>query len=261
MIKKSIGFIGGGRITHIILEGFKRKNQAFKEVAVSDINLDTLNRLIEKFPEIKISPNDNQQPASKDIVFIALHPPVISSVLNEIKTTLKSAAALISLAPKLTISKLTEHLENFRRVIRMIPNACSVINAGYNPIVFSQEIDETERKDLLNILAILGECPEVDEEKLEAYVILTGMGPTYLWFQLYELEKIGTSFGLTPEEVRNAVSRMAEGTAKTMFETGLMPEEVMDLIPVRPLEEEEENIKGMYRARLGALFNKLKSLN
>jgi pyrroline-5-carboxylate reductase len=47
MIEKTLGFIGGGRVTRIILEGFKRKNLLFKEVVVSDINPDSLNTLKE----------------------------------------------------------------------------------------------------------------------------------------------------------------------------------------------------------------------
>jgi pyrroline-5-carboxylate reductase len=31
MIEKSLGFIGGGRITRIILEGFKRKDISFQK--------------------------------------------------------------------------------------------------------------------------------------------------------------------------------------------------------------------------------------
>jgi pyrroline-5-carboxylate reductase len=52
---------------------------------------------------------------------------------------------------------------------------------------------------------------------------------------------------------------MAEGSAMTMNESGLMPGEVMDLIPVKPLGEEEENIKSVYHTKLEALFDKLKS--
>ncbi|HZX10332.1 MAG TPA: pyrroline-5-carboxylate reductase dimerization domain-containing protein, partial [Acidobacteriota bacterium] len=104
-----------------------------------------------------------------------------------------------------------------------------------------------------------GDCPEVDEQKLEAYAVVAAMGPTYLWFQLYEVEKLGTTFGLTPQEARAAVSIMAEGAAKTVLKSGLTPDEVMDLIPVKPLGEEEEKIKEIYQAQLNALFAKLKS--
>jgi len=245
-------------VTRIILEGFKKKDIEFKEVLVSDASSDVLDSLKNKFPEITISSN-NQPPASCDGVFIALHPPAVIPALEEIKPVLKQGAVLISLAPKILMSKITEKLGGFSRIVRMIPNACSVINQGYNPVTFSPSLAELEKKDLLRILAILGDCPEVDEDKLEAYAVVAAMGPTYLWFQLYELEKIGMTFGLTPQEARNAVSFMAEGSAKTMIDSGLPPDEVMDLIPVKPLGEEEEKIKENYRVRLNALFAKLKS--
>jgi len=258
MIEKSLGFIGGGRVTRIILEGFKRKNLLFKEIVTSDINPDALNTLKAKFPGIIIAPGNNHLPASADFVFLALHPPVVSSVLDEIKPVLRQDAALISLAPKITMSKIAEKLGGFTRIVRMIPNACSVINQGYNPLTFSPSWDEPEKKDLMRILAVLGDCPEVDEEKLEAYAIVAAMGPTYLWFQLHELEKLGTTFGLTPKEARSAVSLMAEGSAKTLLDSGLSPDEVFDLIPLKPLGESEEKIKEIYQVQLKALFAKLK---
>jgi pyrroline-5-carboxylate reductase len=39
----------------------------------------------------------------------------------------------------------------------------------------------------------------------------------------------------------------------------MSPEEVMDLIPVKPLGEEEQIIKAMYKSKLGPLYEKLKS--
>ncbi|MGB8952760.1 MAG: NAD(P)-binding domain-containing protein [Candidatus Aminicenantales bacterium] len=259
MMDKTIGFIGGGRVTRIMLEGFKRKNLSFKEVVVSDINPEALKHLKEKFLDITIAPDNNPLPASGDIVFIALHPPVVLPALDEVKSFFKKETILISLAPKISISRISERLEGFKKIVRMIPNACSIVNHGFNPMAFSPSLDQSEKKDLLKILAVLGECPEVKEDKLEAYAILSAMGPAYLWFQLYEMEKIGTSFGLTPQDVRSAVTSMAEGAARTVVESDLTPEDVMDLIPVKPLAEEEETIKSLYRSKLEGLFKKLKA--
>lgn len=257
MNKKSLGFIGGGRVTRIILEGFQRKGTEFKEVLVSDANPDVLVSLKSKFQNIKTS-SDNRQPASCDVLFIALHPPAVLPALDEIKSALKHEPVLISLAPKITISKISEKLDGFLKIVRMIPNACSIVNHGYNPVHFSPSLDEPEKKELLRILAILGDCPEVDEDKLEAYAVVAAMGPTYLWFQLYELEKIGITFGLTSQEVRRAVSCMAEGSAKTMNESHLNPVEVMDLTPVKPLKDDEEDIRSRLRMRLEPLYEKIK---
>jgi pyrroline-5-carboxylate reductase len=107
-------------------------------------------------------------------------------------------------------------------------------------------------------LKSLGECPQVAEAKLEAYALLTAMGPTYLWFQLQALREVAAGFGLTDAEIAPAMKRMVCGGARTLLESGLAPAEVMDLIPVKPLAEMEPQVTEMYRTRLPALFQKIK---
>ena len=85
------------------------------------------------------------------------------------------------------------------------------------------------------------------------------MGPTYLWFQLYELQAIAESFGLTPTETQTGIAQMVMGAVDTMFQSGLHPFEVLDLVPVKPLGEDEDMIKNLYHARLEALFARLKN--
>jgi pyrroline-5-carboxylate reductase len=258
MTKNSLGFIGGGRVTTFILNGFKRKGRLPKEITVSDGNPEVLKKLKEQFPEIEIVPHGNTKAASKDIVFLALHPPAVKDGLAEIKSSLRETTVLISLAPRFTITNLSEIAGGFRRIIRMIPNAPSFVNEGYNPVVFSDAFTEKEKKGMLRFFSSLGDCPEVAEEKLEAYAIITAMGPTYLWFQIRELQNLAQSFGMTPTEAEDSVYAMASGTLSTLYESGLSPEQVMDLVPVKPIAEEEENIRNIYRTRLQGLYGKLK---
>ena len=109
------------------------------------------------------------------------------------------------------------------------------------------------------MFSLLGDCPEVPEELLEAFAMTTAMGPTYLWFQLYELHELARSFGIPEDILKGAIPNMLNGAVKTMYESGLTPAEVMDLIPVKPLGEDESAIKGYYQNRLNALYKKLKS--
>ena len=53
-MKHSIGFIGGGRVTKILLQGFKNKNVKFEKVVVTDTNPEVLANLKKQFPEIDI---------------------------------------------------------------------------------------------------------------------------------------------------------------------------------------------------------------
>jgi pyrroline-5-carboxylate reductase len=98
----------------------------------------------------------------------------------------------------------------------------------------------------------------VDETKLEAYAILSAMGPTYLWFQMQKLRELGASFGLTEKETDKALYEMVKGAAKTIFKSGLSYHEVVNLIPVKPLAEDEASILQAYETKLKGLYEKLK---
>ncbi len=63
-------------------------------------------------------------------------------------------------------------------------------------VAFGPGLSPADREVLQGLLAPLGECPEVEERHLEAYAIVTAMGPTYFWPQLYELRALAESFGL-----------------------------------------------------------------
>lgn len=259
MTTRSIGFIGGGRVTKIILNGWKRANKLPGNIIVTDINQEVLESLKKDFPAVKTVINDSTAPAACDVVFIGLHPPVFGEMLQKIKTVVKPTTLIVSLAPKISIAKISEGLGGLKNIVRVIPNAPSIVNNGYNPVTFSSDIQSDYKQTVRDLFLPLGELPEVEEDLLEAYALFTGMGPTYLWFQLYELQNIVKSFGLSTEAIQNGMPKMIEGTVKTMLNSGLSPSDVMNLIPVKPLGEEEAAIKGFYQNRLNALYNKLKS--
>jgi pyrroline-5-carboxylate reductase len=259
MARQTVGFVGAGRVARIILGGLKKAGCMPAKIVSSDINADVLKKLQSAFPEIQTALNNNREAAAQDLVFLGLHPPAVPGSLAEIKDCLKSGALVISLAPKLSIARLTEGLAGFSRIVRLIPNAASIIGEGYNPVAFSGVFSLQEKEEIRNLLGPLGKCPEVAEDKLEAYAVVTAMGPTYLWFQWNELRNLAESFGMSAGEAETGVAEMVAGAMKTLVGSGMSADDVMDLIPVKPLGEEEANIKAIYRARLEPLYKKLKS--
>ena len=257
MNQKTIGFIGGGRITRIFLEGWKRANAVPANIVVSDCNGEALTKVRIQFPGVQTAVGSSAA-AAQDIVFLAVHPPVMADTVAGIKGALKPGALVVSLAPKFTVAKLTELLGGFARLARVIPNAPSVVNFGFNPVAFGPALSAADKAEITGLLGPLGECPEVAEEKLEAYAVLTAMGPTYLWFQLQALREVAAGFGLSEAEIAPALKRMVCGAARTLLESGLSPVEVMDLIPVKPLGEMEAQVGEAYRTRLPAIYQKIK---
>ena len=253
----TIGFVGGGRVARILLGGWKRANRPLPQVVVSDSDAGARERLQAEFPSIVVT-QDNREAARQGVVLFALHPPAFPEVLGEIKDSLAPDAILVSLAPKWTMGRMSGLLGGFNRLARVIPNAPSVVNKGYNPLSFSGQLTAADRARVLSLLTPLGACPEVPEDTLEAYAIVAAMGPTYLWYQLYQLIDLGCEFGLTREAATAAVVAMMDGATSTMAAAGLAPEGVMDLIPVKPLAAMEPTVKEAYASTLGALHKKLK---
>lgn len=253
----SVGFIGGGRITRIFLEGWRRTQALPERITISDPNTDALGYLKARFPAIHTT-SDNLKAANQNIVFLAVHPPMMAATATAIKGALAQNALVISLAPKFTTTKLGELLGGFNRIARVIPNAPSVIGQGFNPTAFGSALSAADQNAIKILLTPLGECPEVAEEKLEAYAVLSAMGPTYLWFQLQALREVAKGFGLSAAEIAPALKRMVCGSTRTLLESGLTPAEVMDLVPVKPLAEMEPQVSEFYRTRLPAIFQKIK---
>lgn len=253
----SVSFIGAGRIARIMLGGWQRANALPSRILVVDANPDAVAALQADYAEVIAATLD--EAAQADLVFGALHPPALNEVLPLIAGTLKPTAVFCSLAPKIKLSALQEKLAGFKRLARMNPNAPSIIGEGYNPVSFAPELPGPARDDLLALLKPLGQSPEVDEQLLETYAVISAMGPTYFGFQFAEVERLAKSFGLDASAARAAIHAMLIGTVDTLFASDVPREQALDLVPVRPMAEYEPDIVGMLQRQIGGIHAKLSS--
>lgn len=257
MKTQTLGFIGGGRITRIMLQAYQNKNLHFERVVVTDTNPEVLKTLKSKFPKIAIT-ESMEEVIANEVIFIALHPPVFMETIAKIKDKLNRNSVLVSLAPKLTIDKMNSVLVGFENIARMNPSASAIVNKGVNPIAFSPAMSSDTKAQLIELMQPLGYIPVVEESKIEAYAVISAMGHTYFFFQLNKMKELAVSFGMDEKEAQAALTEMLWGTTETLFKSGLPYSEVADLVPVKPLGEVEEVIKGYYDQYLNAIFTKIK---
>jgi pyrroline-5-carboxylate reductase len=251
----SIGFIGGGRATRFLLEGWKAAGRMPATIRVADCNAAVLDALTSDFPNISCAAIAGA--AGCGLVVLAVHPPVMKDAMAAVKPRLAPESTVLSLAPKFTAAAIATALGT-SRIVRMIPNAPSAIGQGFNPVAYSAGVDADTKAALCALFAPWGEAPEVPEKDLEAYAILSAMGPTYFWFQWQALRELGTQFGLGAAETDRALLRMIQGSAGCLLASGLDPAPVMDMVPVKPLKDDEAAIAGAYRSKLSGLYEKIK---
>lgn len=258
MEKKTLGFIGGGRITKIFLKAFANKGIEFDGITVFDPDTNALDALKSRFPNIAAEGGSVEKAAASDLVFLAVHPPVVMESLSKIKPYLRKDSTVVSLAPKITMARIEAELDGFGNIARVNPSAPGIINQGMNPVAYSGAMNEERKKELAAILGILGEAPVVDESRIEAYAVICAMGSTYFWFQLQMLQELAVSFGMEEAEAKETLSKMMAGTINTLFYSGLPENEVMDLVPVKPLGEFEASIRTYYSDKLNMIYEKIR---
>jgi pyrroline-5-carboxylate reductase len=253
---KSLGFIGGGRITKIFLQSLANKQIELSSVQVCDTNPEVLNALKKQFPKIQTT-GSCELAAKQEIVFIALHPPVIMETLEQIKASVSVKTQVVSFAPKISIEKIASKLAT-KNIARMIPNATSYINEGYNPVSFSAEFSPNVKLSLLEMLKTLGKTFEVEESKLEAYAMVSAMLPTYFWFQWKEMQNLGLQMGLNEVESKETVQQTLLAAIDLLYNSELNYYDVINLIPVKPIGEHETQISEIFQSKLMGLFQKIK---
>lgn len=252
---ESLAFIGAGRVARIILGGWQRAHALPGEIRVFDTNPQAVEALRKDYPTLRAV--SLAEAARSSLVFAALHPPMMAETLAGIAGQLSADAVLCSLAPKVKLAALREKLGGFDRLARMNPNAPGIVGQGYNPIVFSAGLPQAERERLRDLLAPLGQAPEVPEERLETYAVISAMGPTYFGFQFAEVERLAQEFGLDRDAARAAMSAMLHGTVDLLFGSDVAQDVALDLVPVRPMAEHEDAIRAMLQTQLRAIFTKL----
>jgi len=186
-----------------------------------------------------------------------LHPPAFETVMAEIAGSLRPEQWVVSLAPKITLARLSAGLGGHARVARFLPNAPSIVRRGHNPLAIAETSPPESRASLRNLLGHLGTVVEVPEAQIEAYALTVAMGPTYQWFQWQELVHLAEQFGMSATQAREAVRAMLLGALTTFFDAEIPEDKVMDLVPVRPLAEDEDTILDIYRPRLAAVRTRI----
>ncbi|MCF8359166.1 MAG: NAD(P)-binding domain-containing protein [Prolixibacteraceae bacterium] len=256
MNMKSIGFIGGESLTRVILQAFANHQREFQSVWVYDKNNAATEKIKEVFTDIKIAESVHDA-AQRPVVFIAVDPDEVEKVLAEIETDITPETTIVSLVPKITISKISSFLKT-RRIVRVIPPLTSYINQGFVPVVFKEGFPPYEKFDLLGMFSHFGKTLEVNENLIEPYVLISGFLPCYFLLQWEELVSVATGIGLTPHEISDVLEKTVEASVNLMFNSDEKVTEVTGLIHNSFLSKQEQAIKSSYREMLSEVYEKIK---
>lgn len=256
-MRKSLGFIGGGKTTKILLKGLDNSKVKFKRIIVTDSNPVVFDRLKNDFPFIH---SDSAAVAARqDIVFLSLEQNMLMDTLGLINNDFRDNGIVISTVPNINFAKLAIRLPNANRIARILPVSATYINEAFTPVSFSPGFPVTEKDDVIKLLNHLGKAIEVPEDKLQPYSSMSAVIPAYFWYQWKELINMGRELGLTENETVDFISESALSSLHLNHSSGLSDEQVIDLMPINPVESNESEIRESYRRRLIDLYRRART--
>lgn len=133
-----MAFVGGGRITRILLAGWKRADRWPQDVAVLEPDGNAAERLRAAFPLVRICTAPDELACCATVLFLAVHPPHLLQATEAVAGFLAAGTLVVSLAPKITATQLEARLSTECRSGRVIPNAASLVGQGFNPFALGR---------------------------------------------------------------------------------------------------------------------------
>lgn len=223
-----IGFIGMGNMGYAIAKGLL-KNSNF-EVFYYEINQERV-RFLKS--DIKIESENSISDLVKkvDTIILAVKPYQFEAISSEVLKCLKSSHIIISIAAGVNMLRLSELFNDFKRIIRSMPNTPSLVNCGISGIVYDEDnFTKDEIKLIDELFKSFGEYEKVSEKDLHAIIAIAGSLPAYVDIFVETLSDIGVKYGLSRETAYKFASKAVEGSGKLIYDLKEHPAVLKDRV-------------------------------
>ena len=218
-----IGFIGGGNMAESFIAAFN-----VPSIIVSDINEERLKFLKDNY-RVETTKDNLEVVKACEIIFLAVKPQVLTSVLKEIAPVLKDSQVVVSMAAGYPIRKMEEILGSDKRIIRIMPNILVKIKKGITAICNNKNVKEDDLEKVKDLLSSCGEVVEAGEKLFDGITALSGSGPAFIFLVIEALADGGVKIGLPRELALKLALETIIGSCE-MVKSGEHPEVLKDKV-------------------------------
>lgn len=224
-----VGFIGGGAMAEALLRGMLgAKLLHAGQCTVSDVVGERLTYLAAKYG-VNIA-SDNQLIAKEsDIIFLAIKPQHVDTVLNMAAPCIAQTSLVVSIAAGICLKTLQDHLPRVP-IVRVMPNTPVAVGEGMSALALGQFAKPEHGALVAKMFDSVGKTVTVDESLMDAVTGLSGSGPGYAFVLIDALADAGVKVGLNRETAITLSAQTLLGAAKMVLATGEHPAKLRDMV-------------------------------
>ncbi len=221
-----LGFIGCGNMATAIIKGIiKNINIAGESILVYDTYGPAMDKLKKDSGVIACDTSESVM-NNCDVLFLAVKPNVIDSVIKDIKT---NKPLVISIAAGKTLTFLNDHIgtEN-AKIVRVMPNINATVGEAISAYCFNENVTDKDIEAVEMLLSCFGKCLHIDECYFSIYSAIGGCAPAYTYMFIDALARAGVKNGLKKDDALMIAAQTVYGSAKMIMESDAHPWKLID---------------------------------
>lgn len=220
----SLLIIGCGKMGGAVLNGALNKGLDVRNVRVVEPDAGIRSSLMEKgiISSADISAFHDFSP---DIVFLAVKPFMVQSVIGGLRPFTDKGAVVASIVAGKKIAWYEENLGRKAAVFRAMPNTPAAVGRGITGITPGKQVSAEQKEAVESLFAACGEVVWLENEKqMDAVTAVSGSGPAYVFFLTEALTEAALSLGLAEETAEKLAKATVCGAAELMYQSPDTPE-------------------------------------
>jgi pyrroline-5-carboxylate reductase len=229
--KKKLAVLGCGKLGTILLQAFLERGLVGKEEVIATIqHEDKCKSLSQALGGVACSINNRAAVADAPTVLICIKPQAMPQLLEEIASSLKPGALVISAATGVTLAFIQKQLGKEVAVVRAMPNTPAMVGAAMTALAAGNGTRQEQMETAKKMFESVGRVAVVDEKHMDAITALSASGPAFVFVILESLAEAGVKVGLPRELATTLSAQTLYGAAQLALRTGHHPALLKDAV-------------------------------
>lgn len=227
-----VGLIGTGMMGGALVKAMTKIIPS-ENFVVSDVDFSKATDYAKSLGNAKAVKTNSEVVSSSNVIFLAVKPAYVKSVLGEVQNSFSKDTILVSMAAGIKLNLLYECLkdtDNIPDIIRIMPNMPALVGEAMVALTCKPEIDEDSVNTAKTLLETAGKVEQVGENLMDCVTGISGSGPAFVFMFIEALADAAVRCGMPRKQAYIYASQTVKGSAAVALQDGRCPAELKDAV-------------------------------
>ncbi|UNK40680.1 pyrroline-5-carboxylate reductase (plasmid) [Shinella sp. H4-D48] len=215
--------VGCGNMGFAMLRGWLREDPMLSAYVVEPV--DALRDRAAAAGAVAVSHlGDLPHDLAPDVVFVAVKPKLVETVLAGCADFAARGATFVSVAAGVTTASMAQRLPAGSSIVRCMPNTPAAIGEGMMVLYACDGVSAAAKTLVASLLTTSGVVAWIDDEaQMDAVTAISGSGPAYVFHFIEALTEAAVALGLPAQTAALLAKQTVRGAGRLAMEADADP--------------------------------------